>query len=97
MDRNEFARDTLLREMREICYALHRKPWVDGIEHQLWAVLVGDSDRIDGKPLAAPLLAHIDGLQTFSEQAGGWFTADRADAFVPLAEWRQLYASRRLQ
>jgi hypothetical protein len=92
-DRRAFAQDTLQREMKEICFALTRQQWVPGMEFKLYAVLVGDRPDVDGQRLAAPLLAHIDGLDTFSADAGGWYTGDRLESFLPMPEWKARYAS----
>ena len=59
------------------------------LDHTL---LSGDSDAYNGKPLAVPLLAHIDALGGYSEMAGGWPTADTLESYVSVDDWSQLYA-----
>jgi hypothetical protein len=85
--------EILLREMREISFALYRKPWSEDLAFKLYAVLVGDADSIDGNPLPSPVLAHIDALGKYSDGAGGWFTADSPDGFLDLDAWEEKYAA----
>ena len=84
----------LLREMREVSFALTRKQWSPGIEFDLWAVLVGDSDAVDGKTLPTPVLAHIDALGKYADDCDGWFTADALEeGFISLDAWEERYAA----
>jgi hypothetical protein len=85
-------REILLREMREISFALTRSTWNPELPYQLWAVLAGDGDSIEGKRLAAPVLAHIDALSKYADDCGGWFTGESLDAFVDIEDWETRYA-----
>ena len=75
-----FDQDVLLREMREICHAVLRAPWVDGIEYQLWAVLVGFERHSRGKATGTEfmrcLAAPPDGFGACKKSAGNWHVSN---------------------
>jgi hypothetical protein len=89
--------EILLREMREISFALTRTTWSSALPFQLYAVLVGDTDSIGGKALPAPVLAHIDALGKYSDDAGGWLTTEDAASLVGFDAWEAQYAAWRAQ
>ena len=91
MSDREFAREQLVREMREISHAFLRTPWAEGLPFKLYAVMNGDQDGIDGKAVPIPVMAHIDALATYSKNAGGWPTGDGVETFVDLHDWEAKY------
>ncbi len=91
MSNPEFARTQLLGELREISFQLTRTQWDKDVQFKVWAVLSGDTDKYNGKPLANPLLAHIDALETYGRNAGGWPAGETVESYVDTAEWQKLY------
>ena len=91
-DLQRAARENLRRELRDLCFILTRKTWIEELPFKVYDVVMGATAAFDGKPLANPLLAHFDALSELSEQAGGWFLADDAEAFVELGDWDARYA-----
>jgi len=92
-ERPEVARQNLLKEMRDICFILTRKPWTEGLEYKLYDVLLGNTESFEGKPLAAALLSHIDALGQLSDEAGGWFTGESTEAFVDVDAWEEKFGA----
>ena len=90
-DKQTAARENLLRELRDLSHAITRESWAQDIQYKLYAVMVGDADDIDGKPLAPPLLSHIDALPRLSDMAGGWFAENDIAAFAETADWEARY------
>ena len=92
MSTPEFARAQLLSELRELSFQLTRTQWAPEINYKIYAVLAGDAEAVDGKPLANPILAHVDALEAYSLDAGGWPSGDTVDSYVDLDAWKKLYA-----
>ena len=93
MSTPEFARKQLLNELRELSFQLTRTQWATVINYKIFAVLSGDSDAVDGKVLANPIMAHVDALEAYSKDAGGWPAGDTVESYVELEEWTPLYAA----
>lgn len=82
----DFIRQELCDFMHELSEEHHCASWCDGIEHELWHIMVGTPPEGLPRWIGNPKLSayELSKLRTLSEAAGGWCTFD---GFFPLDEW----------
>lgn len=87
-DPKETLRD-LMSDISEDCWCA---AWLHGLEYSLWAMVKG-GDRKFGMDEVRK--HEVDELRRLSAECGGWWVwSDKAldEAFVPMAEWLEMYA-----
>lgn len=83
----------LVRLMSRISEQHYCAGWLVGLEYSLWDMLEGGDRDFGFGPVKAGSLLQLAAL---SERAQGWWRwSDEAvdEVFVPLAEWRELWAA----
>jgi hypothetical protein len=91
---------SLMEELSEECWCAG---WMNGLEYDLWGIVVGDRSADYGQWTVTP--AQIADMKAFSERIGGWIVwaeGDRDDwnweswrRIVPLDEWLPMYEQKR--
>ncbi len=86
------AQKALVDAMREVSEAAYSAGWMVGLEFALWSLMTSGEGRYGRVTLKKE---EVEGLRRLSEKCGGWiiFDDEREELFVPLAEWKEMFAA----
>jgi hypothetical protein len=87
-----YARELLLKEMKELCWKYHQTYWIANWSSILWETLVHKHQL--GVAVNGFQASEIDGLRELFRDSGGWwyFSIGQAEpVFMRESEWRKLY------
>ena len=78
--------------MSGVSEAAYSARWMTGLEFALWSRMTSDEKRYGRATLKQE---EIEGLRRLSGKCGGWIIFDdqREEIFIPLAEWKRMFAA----
>jgi hypothetical protein len=88
------AQQALADYMSQLSEQAYAAGWIEGLEYALWKALVDGPYKYGRLMLTDD---HVGELRRLCEACGGWirFLDAGKEAFVPLEQWKRIFASSR--
>jgi hypothetical protein len=87
------SQKALAEYMSELSEDAYFAGWMEGLEYALWKAVVEEPFEYGFLQITDQHIAKLTGL---SNACGGWiiFDDESAETFVPIDEWRKIYAEK---